>query len=101
MSLDDNWTARIQETMSVDIARYAEAGLSGREIVSRLFDIPEVAQAFHLRARGKLGIDIDTSEGQAIAAERIEWVADFLDDGFHEQCVGKLREVWGDLSELG
>lgn len=101
MSPDDNWTARIQETMSVDIARFAEAGLSGREIVRRLFGIPEVAQAFHLRARGKLGIDVDTPEGQALMAERIAEVADFLDDGFHDDCVTKLREVWADLTELG
>jgi hypothetical protein len=101
MSPTDDWTAKIKETMAVDVSRGMRDGLDGRAIVEMLFAIPEVAQAVHLRARSKLDIDIDTAEGQAIAAERIEWVANFLDDGFHETAVTTLREVAGDLTELG
>jgi hypothetical protein len=100
MSVED-WLERMQQTIAVDIGRFASAGLPPSAIVVKLFEIPEVAQAFHLRARGKLDIDIDTPEGQALAAERIEWVADFLDDGFHERTVEDLRKVIGDLTELG
>jgi hypothetical protein len=99
--MPDDWLTRMKTTMAVDVARFMTAGLPPKAIIAKLFEIPEVSQAFHLRERGKLGIDIDTPEGQAIAAERIAWVADFLDDGFNEACVARLREVAGDLTELG
>jgi hypothetical protein len=97
----ESWLTRIKATMAIDLARFMTVGLPPKALIEKLFEIPEVAQAFHLRERGKLDIDIDTAEGQAIAAERIAWVADFLDDGFAEECVAKLREAVGDLTETG
>jgi hypothetical protein len=95
-----SWLERIKGTMAIDLDRYARAGLNGAALVDKLLKIPEVAQALHLRERGRLDIDLDTAEGQALAAERIQWVADFLDDGFNEATVKRLREVAGDLTEL-
>jgi hypothetical protein len=93
-----DWLARIKETMAIDLTRFMAAGLPPKALIEKLFEIPEVAQAFHLRERGKLGIDIDTPEGQAIAAERLAWVAKFLDDGFHVELVEQLRDIAGEVT---
>jgi hypothetical protein len=93
-----DWLTRIKETMAIDLTRFMAAGLAPKALIEKLFDIPEVAQAFHLRERGKLGIDIDTPEGQAIAAERLAWVAKFLDDGFHGELVEQLRDIAGEVT---
>ena len=61
--MSDDWLGRMQQTIAVDIARFASAGLPPKAIVVKLFEIPEVAQAFHLRGRGKLDVDTDTPEG--------------------------------------
>lgn len=99
--ITDKWLADMKVTMATELSRGMTHGLPPKALIELLFGIPEVAQAFHLRGRSRLGLDIDTPEGQTLMAERIEQVADFLDDGFHEDCVTKLREVAGDLGELG
>jgi hypothetical protein len=93
-----DWLTRIKETMAIDLTRFMGAGLPPKALIEKLFDIPEVAQAFQLRERGKLGIDMDTPEGQAIAAERLAWVAEFLDDGFHERTVEEIKGIAADLT---
>jgi hypothetical protein len=94
----ESWLTRIKATMAIDLARFMTVGLPPKALIEKLFEIPEVAQAFHLRERGKLGIDIDTPEGQAIAAERLNWVAKFLDDGFHVELVEQLRDIAGEVT---
>jgi hypothetical protein len=48
MTGDDAWLDRLKQTMSVDIARFA--GLPAEAIVEKLMEIPEVEQAFRMRA---------------------------------------------------
>jgi hypothetical protein len=86
--------------MAVDIDRGVAAGKRGRAIVAMLFDIPEVAQAFHLRAnrRQALALDPETDEERKEIADALVRVADWLDDGFHEAIVAQLREIAAELS---
>jgi len=50
MTIESEWLDRIQQTMAVDIGRFQSAGLPPKAIVTKLFEIPEVAEAFELRA---------------------------------------------------
>lgn len=92
---------RLKQTMALDLSIAMRHQMPPRACVEFLMRIPEFAQAMHLRIRGKRDIDIDTPEGVAIAVERLEWVAAFLDDGFNGACVARIREVIGDLTECG
>jgi hypothetical protein len=96
-SSPDDWLSRLKQTMALDLSIAMQSQMPPKACIEFLFRIPEVREAFHLRERSNLDIDIDTPEGQAIAAERIEWVAAFLDDGFHESTVEELRTIAADL----
>lgn len=50
---DDDWLTRIKGTMAVDLRRFQAAGLSPKEQIEYLFEIPEVEQAFYLRSIAK------------------------------------------------
>lgn len=103
--------ATLAESIALDIARKWQAGINAQQIAQDIVDMPMIADGLQLRsealrkAAGR-GLhsnepDMDTREGQIEAAKRIRWVADFLDDGFNDACVAKLREVVGDLEEVG
>jgi hypothetical protein len=51
--IEQLWLDRIKQTMAVDIGRLMAAGLPPKAIVEKLFEIPEVAQAFEMRAKGR------------------------------------------------
>jgi len=51
--LSDTWLDRIKQTIAVDLGRFMGAGMPPRAIVEKLFEIPEVQQAFELRARAR------------------------------------------------
>lgn len=97
--MSDDWLAKLKETMAVDLSRFIDEGMSPRMVVERLMDIPEVGQAFHLRAnqRQALPIDPSTVQQKQEVAEALERAATWLDDGFHEEIVAELREIAGDL----
>lgn len=103
VDLTAEWIAEMKQTMAVDIGRGLRSGRSPAEVVEMLFNIPEVAEAMHMRAQGKrpLPMSLDTPEDRARALERMESVATFLDDGFHEPIVEGLRKVIGDIAETG
>lgn len=98
-SLAAQWTAKIKRTMSVDVSRFTKAGMPAEQIVERLFDIPEVAQAFHLRAnqRQPLSRNPSTPDETREIANALDRVAAWLDDGFHERTVEELRSIACDL----
>jgi hypothetical protein len=86
----DAWLDRLKQTMAVDVARFA--GLPGEAIVEKLMQIPEVEQAFRMRAdRRKVPPAVILSDA-----------ADYLDDGYHEKLVADLREIVeaGELEQL-
>lgn len=96
---DRQWIDRIKETMAVDVSRFSKAGMTGREVVDRIFDIPEVSQAFNLRAnrRRPLAMDPTTPEQKLEIAEALERIAAWLDDGFHTKLVEELREIAAEM----
>lgn len=96
-SLTAQWLDCIKQTMAVDLTRFQAAGIPPKAQVERLFGIPEVAQAFHLRANRKrpLAIDPGTDEERAEIVDALERVVAWLDDGFHERLVEQLREIAG------
>jgi hypothetical protein len=100
MSIADEWLARIKGTMAVDVSRFQAAGLSPEAIVEQLFNIPEVEQAFHLRAnRGRpLSLDPSTPAERQEIVDALERVAAWLDDGFHQKLVDELRGIAAELS---
>jgi hypothetical protein len=49
----DDWLTRIKQTMAIDLARGMAAGIPPTALVELLFQIPEVEQAFELRAKAK------------------------------------------------
>ena len=51
--MSDEWLARIKQTMAVDLSRFQSAGLPPKAQIERLFQIPEVADAFYLRSIAK------------------------------------------------
>jgi hypothetical protein len=48
--LSADYIAKIKRTLAVDIGRFMTAGLPPKAIVDKLWDIPEVEQAFYLRS---------------------------------------------------
>jgi hypothetical protein len=48
-----DWLAKMKHTLAVDLSRFMTAGLPPRAIVEKLFEIPEVEQAFELRAKAR------------------------------------------------
>lgn len=85
--------------MSVELLRGLNADLDPRELIDLLFGVPEVSQAFQLRAnrRRPLAMDPSTDEEKAEIVEAIERVAAWLDDGFHQKLVDHLRDIAGDV----
>jgi hypothetical protein len=81
--MSTDWLNRIKETMAVDIARFQRKGLSPKEIVEKLMEIPEVYQGLHMRA------DRRSVPPAVILSD----AADYLDDGYHEKLVADLREI--------
>jgi hypothetical protein len=78
-----DWLAKMKHTLAVDLSRFMTAGLPPRAIVEKLFEIPEVYQAFQMRAdRRKVPPVVILSDA-----------ADYLDDGFHDRLVADLREI--------
>lgn len=98
--MTDDWLQRIKGTMAIDIERGGSARKSGPEIVEMLFAIPEVSQAFHLRAnrRRPLAVDPATDEDRREIVDALERVIAWLDDGFHERMVEELRGI---IREMG
>jgi hypothetical protein len=94
-TLTDQWLGRMKETLAVDVARFQTAGLPPRAIVEKLFDIPEVEQAFHLRAnqRRPLALDPSTNAERQEIIDALTRVIEWLDDGFHEPLVLELRDI--------
>jgi HEPN domain-containing protein len=88
---------RLKQTLIIDIERYKT--LPSREIVDRLYEIPEVLLAFSMyeRRNQKLPFEPQTKEECAEIVQAIERVADWLSDGFHDQLVADLREIAGDI----
>lgn len=95
MALEDDWTAKIKATMAVDIQRFRDARMPSREIVDRLFEIPEVAQAFALRAhrRRSLPLDPSTDCERLEVREALNRVADWLGADFDQDLADRLREI--------
>lgn len=95
-----DWLAKMKVTMAVDLSRFMSAGLPPRAIIERLFEIPEVSQAFHLRAhRGRpLALDPSSPEQKREIVEALERMAGWLDDGFHEALVEELRGIAAEVS---
>lgn len=85
MTLTDEWLTRIKATMSIDLARGMTAGIPPAALVELLWKIPEVEQAFAMRA------DRRTVPPAVILSD----AADYLDDGFPEYAgvVADLREL--------
>lgn len=85
MTLTEQWLDRIKATMAVDLARGMTAGIPPAALVELLFQIPEVSQAFAMRA------DRKTVPPAVILSD----AADYLDDGFpeHMKLVADLREI--------
>lgn len=100
MSVDDQWTAKIKETMAVDVQRFRDERLPSREIINRLFEIPEVAQAFALRAnrRRPLPAEPSTDAERFEVIEALTHVADWLGSDFDEDIAERLREIAGELA---
>ena len=97
--MSDEWLARIQRTMAVDISRFQSAQAPPAGIVKRLFDIPEVEEAFHLlrNRRSPLSLDPSSRAEKQEIVDAIERVVAWLDNGFHEKLVEELRAIAGEL----
>jgi hypothetical protein len=48
---EQQWLDRMKRTMAIDVSRYMQAGWRPQDIIDRLFEIPEVEEAFYLRAK--------------------------------------------------
>jgi hypothetical protein len=48
--LSADYIAKIKRTLAIDIGRFMTAGLPPKAIVEKLWEIPEVEQAFYLRS---------------------------------------------------
>jgi hypothetical protein len=48
---EQQWLDRLKRTMAIDVSRYMQAGWRPQDIIDRLFEIPEVEEAFYLRAK--------------------------------------------------
>lgn len=98
---DQLWLTKIKETMAIDVQRFVDAGLPPKVIVARLFEIPEVEQAFRLRAnrRQPLPLEPSTDAERMEVVEALERVAAWLNDDFHGELVEQLRAVAAELSE--
>lgn len=97
--LAEQWLVRIKQTIATDLSRLMAAQVPPQGIVKRLFEIPEVEQAFHLRADRKRPLAKDPSsraEYQEIA-DALTRVANWLDDGFHVAAVEELRSIRDEL----
>lgn len=46
------WLSRMKKLMALDISRCMSADMPPKAIVEVLFNIPEVAEAFEMRAKG-------------------------------------------------
>jgi hypothetical protein len=51
--LERQWLERVKQAMALDLARGMTAGLPPKALVECLFKIPEVEQAFAMRAKGR------------------------------------------------
>lgn len=83
VTLTEQWLTRIKATMAIDLARGMTAGIPPAALVELLFNIPEVDQAFAMRADRKT----------VPPAVTLSDASDYLDDGFHEKLVADLREI--------
>lgn len=48
---EQQWLDRLKRTMAIDLARGMTAGIPPKALVEMLFQIPEVEEAFYLRAK--------------------------------------------------
>lgn len=92
-SLEAMWLARLKRSMAMDLEQLMTARMPPQAIIERLFDIPEVAQAFHLAAnRGcPLSPYPSSDEEKREIVDALNRAADWFDDGSHQDLVDELR----------
>lgn len=100
MEIDNDWLTRMKETMAVELSRGITAGIPPKALITLLFGIPEVEQAFRLRARRRqpLPVEPTTEADVQEIVEALNRVADWLSDDFHPELVDQLRGIAADLA---
>lgn len=92
-SLEAMWLAKLKRVMVMHLERSMADQMSADAIIESLFDIPEVAQAFHLAANrdGRLSPYPSSDEEKLEIVDALNRVADWFDDGSHQDLVDELR----------
>ena len=100
--IEDRWLANIKRTMAIDVSRFISAQWPPKAIVDGLFQIPEVDQAFHLRAnrRRPLVLDPSTDAEKQEIADALNRVADWLEPG-NEREAATLRSIAAQIMDGG
>lgn len=99
MAIEADWLTKMQTTMAVELSRGMTAGMPPKALIQLLFGIPEVSQAFALRAnrRRPLALSPQTDAETQEVVEELNRIADWLSDDFHAELVDQLRGIAADL----
>jgi hypothetical protein len=54
-SIEQQWLARMKVTMTTELTRGMQQHLTPQALIEMLFGIPEVSEAFEMRAKGRPG----------------------------------------------